>query len=1798
MRKRSRRSVPLLIICALLFISAVVSLTAYAGDSDGVVTASIHYYYYDEDRLDHKGTEPFPAFVANMPQGSAPITQRSPSILGFSPYTIDKVPLNEVTVNFSGNNETDVFYFPTEVSYIIRLNKQDIGGESYTVSDIINGVGVTGAEPVEFGNNFPIVQLDGRTLDQAYEGFTLMYHVPEVIAADGSTEFECYYDRNYYMVSVDLGPGGYGVDPLYVPYGCPLALGTPHRTGYNFVGWDIERADTHETLSALPPVCPAYDISCTARWEVVSAVPYTVVYCNADLDDGDPSTPLTYSHWGAATLSELPDTVLSLDDIIAANKDNITSFDDHEYFTFDAEATAAHNGENVTIKSDGSTIVRLYYSRNKYKLRYIYARYQQDESSGAVRETEPQTGTYYYLQNVRSGKVITPNTASGNSNYLSTVTLVPNTANLWTLEDNGSGGFYLKASNGKYLNLSSTKAWLSNTPVTTAITPFAGTAYPDQQYKWSISQGNYCLNDKGQASLYAGPSTNPNDPGSCYYLIPANAADGTYQIENVNNVRNVGLARRTTNGDLQRFEWNTANSLPSVKSGCTLTQGTVVKRIGNVDYIMPYVELVAEFEANIEDIWPADVLNSVDTYSFGSWSTEEGSGYRSHYSDHANIVGKYPYMSADMIVDPTCVYDPDNVDQVAQNLYAWWGDTGAKIGPHRFKIYYETLDPDDYDIELNGIRYKLDRTQEIVAAHNRDTRIDPFVFVGYTILPEEADGHSQSHTGYPDTGTPPHYKDTDGVWTTDFHYTRNTHSLQYYNYNTYYNPATNSGGDPMPNASAIPFGHSLEGFEPDGVPPYPAGLAPDSYDFAGWYDSDTYDNPFDWTAAMPDSDEVAYAYWKPKEFDVYFYNSESDYLSGDESKRIYLGTGTYGLPLDVHNAEAALQPPEITSSTGTYYAARAGWYYYDDEGTMHAFDPETMTVSFGMHLFMRWSSNVPAYFRVHYYVQNSTTEVAPDTFGYSFVGLTRTFKAKVGSELNDGYTTHYFPDRASTSILMHANEAENEKTFYYMYREYMPYTVKYVALNGPFAGTEILPDKTVNDNIDVVVTEKFVHVQNYIPNAYYISKTLIASSNPDPAAAAAEEAEQNVITFYYHYDTVNMPYHIKYMVEDENGTVTQTIDGQTVRFKEKNFIDGYAERGTTLPVGVNNYPGYDVRCYAVTTCDVYDNSVTGALTDITEGTTSFDVPLDTDASVSSKEIHVYYLKKTYPVKVVYQISSTDNEKIAEFNALIDALDIPGLVREDPVTIGGNTYYRRFYKVVPDRKYNSQYTEVAPEMPGFMLNGNDVRTLIISDDDAQITNNRIVFMYTARNEVMYFYYAVLPRGNTHVFGNPVNPILLSVNQEVVLIGERPNEHCRAFLDNSIYTFVGWYEDEECTVPVENVLYGSEYVLTSTVPGADNVILPLPSSENRSYYAKYDFRRGDLTVSVTDDPAASGEQAFEFVVQGQDPDNSWVNLYVTLDPARGVSSVKIEDLPVGNYTVSQCDWSWRYTTASSQDVTVIEDDTVSVAFAETFEHGKWLDGSGYCENDFGQHTHVNFADATVRPATCETAGEKNVVCADCGAVVQTGVTVPPTGHTYGTWIPGVDASTSVTGTRGHYRCEVCGGSFNADFSPMSDLTAPVRTAPAVTAENGAQVYRIDAEAVYQYGASTPVGVIAHGSDDGFTVVKTNGGTIEDGGVGAYFTIPKSVIASLPYLVIETGSAVPEGTTAGLTVELYCYDEDMTVYDLGAVDGSSGRLVVDLSSLIPAGKDFSCQLKCSGSQGQALDFTCVMMTDTAAP
>ena len=1497
MNKLMRKAVLIPIAAVFVFMLVIFGFIVYA-DSTEMVTATINYYYYDEELPNHQGSRPFPAFVANMPKGSRNIAEKCPTVPGFAPVDADKNPLSSVEISFDSDSTTNVFYVPSEVPYIIRLNKQNLEGDGYTNAYIINGTGITGTEPVEFGSDYVVPGL-GKSLENAFEGYTFMYHVPEVIAADGSTEFECFYDRNYYLISFDLGSGGYGVDPIYAPYEYPLSVKTPSRAGYDFKGWEPELATKvtkNETYTAL--------------WEKKAPVKYTIVYKNADIGNPD-----KYSHWGSKVLYADPDTDFTIDELIASNKDN-TDLTDFDYFTFDETVTKENNPDKVTVKGDGSTIVKLYYSRNKYKLRFIYARYLSTQQTPS--KAEEITPGKYYIINVRSNKAVTSEQSAENSNYLATVDFSENTDNLWTVEEDGNGGYYIKSSDGKYLTLTDTQAYVSDVPVSTKINLFKN--YTDQ---WTImqtyNQTNYYLNNKGNSKVYVGPSgysNSPTDEGSACWFYPAKA-DGSvnYDIQ----PSGISVANRTQDGILNKFTWSAITAIPKLKSSCNMTTGTVDKVIQGTTYTMPYVELVAEYGADIETLWPVDVLESVDGYRFGSWSTEAGSGYRSKYSDHANVVGAYPYMSDEMIVDSTKVYDPDDTESVAQNLYAWWGDGSAKISEHRYKIYYEVLPGETGDTNIDGIDYRLDRTLIFTAAHNSTTRVDPFEYKGFTIRSDEMGGYTSSI----DQSTY-QYKDTDDVWTTEYHYRRNTHPLTYYSYNTNY--------DTGKDTSKIMYGQSLTAFNP-GEPPYPADLQQGAYEFGGWYDSDTYDNLFDWNTGMPDHDVVVYAYWKPKTFTIKYYNDESEYRNNDSY--ISISYKEYGSYIDTSEAENQLRAPTITTSTGSYDAAKAGWYYYDSEGVLHAFDSATMTVTGNMDLFMKWSSTVPTSFAVHYYIKGSTDKVAADTTGYSFVGLTRTFKAKVDDELNDGYKTNYFPDRSSTSILMQNDNDENEKSFYYVYRDKVPYKVRYIALDGDKAGQELHPTKTVEDNIYSIVSEKFVPIEGYVPTSYYLSLTVTVSDDH-----VADEAN-NVITFYYKEDNINMPYYVKYMIEDDNGTETQEIDGKPVKFREINYINAVGEKGNTISVLLNSYLGYKVNSYKeISYCDGNNNEEIrqeGALNYINDSTSSLSISLDNN--INSKEINIYYLKTTYPVKVIYEISSDDNAKIAEWNETILAAD-PTLIHDgDEINYNGNIYYKQFYKIEKDQKYNTTFSESAPTLGGFRLSGSQQKSIIVLDDDS-FSKNKIDFIYTVVEDIMFYYNAVIPDGSSTKVADPDDLKLLSINQESVEIGVRP-QMVKAEEENPLYNFIGWYTDRDCTNPVsDNVLSGTKR----------NELTPMGSNVDVSYYAKYDYKRGDLDLIVTE--SDDENQCFEFVIKGKDENNEWLELKVCI---QGNGKKTIRDLPIGEYTITQTDWSWRYTSSPDNASVVIEEsDPQSVTFNESMSNNKWLDGNAYKDNNFKKQT----------------------------------------------------------------------------------------------------------------------------------------------------------------------------------------------------------------------------------------------------
>ena len=141
----------------------------------------------------------------------------NPVIPGYRPMDSPEPDANEVRtidLKYTDIHESDtitVYYLPDKVHYKVRYFMQNIRDDLYTEdlslsNDYYEKSGYTGTFPDELEHI-------------EFEGFTSLFHEPDAIAADGSTEFRLYYDRNYYLVSFDLGEGGYGVEPVYAKHG-------------------------------------------------------------------------------------------------------------------------------------------------------------------------------------------------------------------------------------------------------------------------------------------------------------------------------------------------------------------------------------------------------------------------------------------------------------------------------------------------------------------------------------------------------------------------------------------------------------------------------------------------------------------------------------------------------------------------------------------------------------------------------------------------------------------------------------------------------------------------------------------------------------------------------------------------------------------------------------------------------------------------------------------------------------------------------------------------------------------------------------------------------------------------------------------------------------------------------------------------------------------------------------------------------------------------------------------------------------------------------------------------------------------------------------------------------------------------------------------------------------------------------------------------------------------------------------------------------------------------------------------
>lgn len=662
------------------------------------------------------------------------------------------------------------------------------------------------------------------------------------------------------------------------------------------------------------------------------------------------------------------------------------------------------------------------------------------------------------------------------------------------------------------------------------------------------------------------------------------------------------------------------------------------------------------------------------------------------------------------------------------------------------------------------------------------------------------------------------------------YYTRNSYNLKFYNYNAY---VDGKGG-------SVQFEAPLSGyhFEPE----YPANLEKNAYVFDGWYTTaGCYEgSKADLnTMTMPASDVILYAKWTPKTHTV------KTYLT----KEVLDANGTPLGTWDKVPHGTVIKNPPANPKRDPYKFIN--WFYISDTGEEKAFD-FSMPVDRDLNLYAKWSSNTPMEYTIRYAVENADgtlTYIAEDTTGSALAGTTKTFNAKTGTELNEGYQSGYFPKVSSHSLTINI-EGGNEFTFIYVAKEKVEYTVRYLEKG---TGNELAEPKTMTTSA-AVVTETFKQITGYAPDAY--QKQLVLA------------AEGNEIIFWYVKDEAHAPVQIIHW--------TQNIAG-----------DGYTEyqSSTNLNVVIG------------TECSETPLTIPGFTYNGTKSNASGKL------TAAGLVLNLYYDRIEYPYAFKFLEQGTDKE-------LADA-------------VTGNA------------RYQAQVTQKAKDIPGYTLvNAENQAINIAIEDPANVASKNVKTFYYTEQTVEIKYEVVGPTASCGTLDNYQESQLKVTTGEVK--GSTPTA-----ADG--FKFVGWYEDEACTRPVNAAWVAANKLTPGKTKNYGTAEKPVMGYEAATYYAKFEYDVADLTITKSGAEDIDENQSFIFTVTGPDGFNAKVVI-------QGNGSVTIKGLKVGTYTVTEdTDWSWRYAPQNrTQSITLNPAVTNTVTFVNTRSKGKWLGGDAYKRN----------------------------------------------------------------------------------------------------------------------------------------------------------------------------------------------------------------------------------------------------------
>ena len=1420
-RRASRSSAPEYINVTVNYLDAVTKLPIYTGFSATIKSGEL----YSQKVLSptYLGYAPYwyPDDPATTDPGAATVSAQSLALSVGAGYTGETYTVN-------------VYYKAIAVSYAVRYYFQNIHDDMYSenVNYYRRGSALTGT----------IIANEALGLNEEQtRGFTKLYHYPEAVAADGSTVFECYYDRNYYQVKLDAN-GGYGSEHVYARYGTPFVATTPTRHGYRFAGWDKldENGVGDGKADELPSTVPAENASYIALWKSADTT-YTVVYWLKN------AAGTEYDYMGSQKRSAVAGEVVSGDASWLTADSYICGLTGDAGHTHNEgckpelfrHSVYERADKNVTIEGDGSTTVNIYYTRKSYTLRFYYAK--------------------------------------------------------------------------EYVSANDTVAHPAN---------------PSDKPVYSV----------------VGGSTRPFG----FYEESGNNARPKKNGNTVNDVES--LLYNVKSGD-----WGEVAELPTIQqptgTAYTYTLGTYPDGGGYnaKGDRFHYLEFTVPYGTDLLHLWPSEVFDKIPLTDAEKKGHDRNKGKDNldndgwgNYAYFAGWNGEYnvKYTQENKTSTIKCLYPVLNDDLLyAEKLIGQWGDAstvnflgffdnGANVHwsiPRQwiYKLYVEVLPGHENDEgvaarEVDGVKRYYMLYDTVFANDDNDTIKDQTAppLPGFTCMRDKTGGSEPEPNGT--------LADGRESYTANFYYNRNSYTLTAQNY------------DEINTFDNIPYQDSLDGWMHFLLPMnYPKTLEEHAYEPGGWYTSPGCFPGSEYVpgSTMPEHDISLYAKWEPKTYTVRLFKNreamETYQTTGEDALVWKKGTVNHGLALDEID-----DPTDDWSGHGYSFN---GWFYLKN-GKKTAFTPEDTAVKDNLLVYADWGSHKAQPYLIHYvlketadaewkalldaaslyspqdgkaYTATSTSgesrtyiyyagegggyhrQIAGDTRGYANQGTTRTFYPKAGdpyNQLYSGFNSGYYPTLASHSITMGeepnvAAPTVNVFTFYYVHAATVSYKVEYryhdtgELIVSESTGTGFVEKETSK----AVVTERFAVVKDCVPDAFY--KRLVLAVVEDGSGGYVGSPD-NVVTFYYTKDDKNAFCAVHYMLQNIDAVSDEPSlqpDGTYSNYTESTvYTEGIGEIGATLSITPQTFGGFTMRSTASvrwgdSSDTVQVNAGAFSLTVRKEGT----------------ELFVFYTRNTQSYTTYY----------LRYGANINNL-----------TAGEELLARK----TGTGKYGAVVTAAAESIDGYHCVSTVSQSIVLRPDDRQ---NEIVFYYEPlQYTVEYRVWAYN--------GGTLDNTLEVVEGNNAFRGSVPTA-------KSGYTFVGWYQDAECTIPVGEK--GKVDDATGKLKPERSELLPAP--QTNVFYARFKAVYGSVTITreaTEDESNGVGTYVYRLTSQA-DP------TYIVEVTVPAGDSTTVYDLPCGSYTVEQMNsWSWRYADGA-QTVTVEDSQTKTVTFAGAAVKEKWLTGS---------------------------------------------------------------------------------------------------------------------------------------------------------------------------------------------------------------------------------------------------------------